>query len=176
MNCDKCHKPVAKAESAFLLSYVAHGGNPITFIAYNDRHITCSPSRAQYIVHPSFMPVVDIRPDYDKRLRDPQSRFNREQEYTTAWIEIQRVYGCRDYAICITHNATIFFVPAERILWSLTLEEMNILFNVLNGVSSHNRFYTVKRLINCPEHGLSELADNDDCIYCWSDSFDGQLE
>jgi len=176
MNCDKCNKPVSKVESALLLSYVAHGGDPLAFMAYSDRHITCSPSRAQYIVHPDFEPVVDHRAEYDKRLRSPESRFEKEKLYTSAWTEIQRVYGCRDYVISIKHFPDTFTVPSDRFIWLLTRGEMNILYDALNSVPKHKRFYTVHKFITCPEHGLSELADNDDCVYCWSDQYDGQLE
>lgn len=92
MNCDKCGHPVAQHEDATWLDAIAND-NPVVVLFSQARHIRCSPSRAQFIVHPAFEPVVDDRPEYDKRLLAPKDAHHLEAHYTQAWIQLQQHCG-----------------------------------------------------------------------------------
>ena len=88
--CDVCRLPVAEHEDATHFSAILNG-EPATPFLCGKRHIRCSPSRAQYIVAPEFgAPVVDDRPDFDKRLLDVRERRQRETLYTAAWQQLQK--------------------------------------------------------------------------------------
>lgn len=86
--CDKCGKPVLHNEDATVLAAIAQRV-PFLVLVYAPRHILCSPSRAQYIVHDGFPPVVDDRPEYDKRLLPKKERELSEAAFTEAWIYMQ---------------------------------------------------------------------------------------
>jgi len=61
-----------------------------------DKHIKCSPSRAQRIIHPDFPPVVDNRPQYDMRRGLRWTNEDREKwikVYTEAWVKLQEKYN-----------------------------------------------------------------------------------
>ena len=62
-----------------------------------DKHIKCSPSRAQRIVHPMYPRVVDIRPEFDWRLDSgtwtDESRAKWQKIYTNAWVKLQEKYN-----------------------------------------------------------------------------------
>ena len=62
-----------------------------------DKHIKCSPSRAQRIIHPQFPTVVDNRPQFDIR-RGLRCWTNEDREkwikvYTEAWVTLQEKYN-----------------------------------------------------------------------------------
>ena len=62
-----------------------------------DKHIKCSPSRAQRIIHPQFPTVVDNRPQFDIR-RGLGCWTNEDREkwiktYTEAWVRLQEKYN-----------------------------------------------------------------------------------
>jgi|TARA_Y100000310_G_C20331723_1_gene645591 hypothetical protein len=58
-----------------------------------DKHIRCSPSRAQRIVHKKFPPVIDKRPQFDWRRDDgpwdSEMRKKYKKLYTEAWVRLQ---------------------------------------------------------------------------------------
>ena len=59
-----------------------------------DKHIKCSPSRAQRIVHKKFPPVIDERSQYDWRPEadntwTDEMREKYEKLYTEAWVSLQ---------------------------------------------------------------------------------------
>jgi hypothetical protein len=61
-----------------------------------DKHIRCSPSRAQRIIHPDFPSVVDNRPQYDMRRGLRWTNEDREKwikVYTEAWVKLQEKYN-----------------------------------------------------------------------------------
>lgn len=89
LTCDKCGLPVRAREDATILDAIRMDCPGHILIA-RPRHIRCSPSRAQYITDPAFEPVVDERPEYDKRLLSPAVVAFREAEYTAAWKELQQ--------------------------------------------------------------------------------------
>lgn len=92
--CDKCNKEVTPGSDACTIDEIAwdtphaRGGWPAHMFSLR-RCIRCSPSRAQHIVHPDFEPVVDDRPEYDKRLMPKEERDTREKQMTQAWVEAQ---------------------------------------------------------------------------------------
>ena len=70
-----------------------HGINSWIF---RDKHIRCSPSRAQRIIHPDFPPVVDNRPQFDMRRGLHWTNEDREkwiEVYTEAWTKLQKKYN-----------------------------------------------------------------------------------
>ena len=89
MTCDKCDKPVSSNEDITYLDAIAFE-DPSRIISALPRHILCSPSRAQYIVHEDFPEVVEKRPRYDKFEVDSTTRISREKIYTEAWIKLQK--------------------------------------------------------------------------------------
>ena len=63
-----------------------------------DKHIKCSPSRAQRIVHPKYPKVVDERPQFDWRPEannawTEQKRNEFRELYTDAWVRLQERYN-----------------------------------------------------------------------------------
>ena len=63
-----------------------------------DKHIKCSPSRAQRIVHPEYPKVVDERPQFDWRPEADNSwtdemRSKWKKVYTDAWVKLQGRYN-----------------------------------------------------------------------------------
>ena len=63
-----------------------------------DKHIKCSPSRAQRIVHPRYPKVVDERPQFDWRPEannawTEQKRNEFRELYTDAWVRLQERYN-----------------------------------------------------------------------------------
>lgn len=88
MKCDKCGQEVSNWDDIIAMEAIIYG-EPFGLFVFAARHIRCSPSRAQYIVHPDFTQVVDDRPEYDKRLRDPGEVAELEAAWTAAWVEAQ---------------------------------------------------------------------------------------
>ena len=99
MDCDKCGKSVNPRDDAVRISAIAWN-EPLTLLFAGARHIRCSPSRAQHIVHPHFKPVFDDRYAFDKRQwTDPSHPVYKkhgsdyvkecERRYTDAWIQLQ---------------------------------------------------------------------------------------
>lgn len=84
MLCDKCHQPVTPTTDAVAIE-CEMTRNWVGLLINHPRHITCSPSRAQYIVHPEFQPVVDERPEFDKRLMPEAKRHYWEAQWTAAF-------------------------------------------------------------------------------------------
>jgi hypothetical protein len=63
-----------------------------------DKHIKCSPSRAQRIVHPKYPTVVDERPQFDWRPEadnawTDEMRAKYKKLYTEAWVKLQELYN-----------------------------------------------------------------------------------
>jgi len=100
MRCSKCKKETGDWDDATKLHAIAWN-EPFFVLLYVKKCIRCSPSRAQHIVHPSFKPVTDDRPQFDKRLwGNPESPVYKkhgpnfatecEGRYTLAWLELQK--------------------------------------------------------------------------------------
>ena len=88
MICDKCSKPIALQDDATALEAEAINCPAVVFYK-KPRHIQCSPSRAQYIVHPDFPPVIDDRPEFDKRLKPPEVVAEQERKWTDVWVRVR---------------------------------------------------------------------------------------
>jgi len=63
-----------------------------------DKHIRCSPSRAQRIVHEKFPVVIDEREQYDWRPEannawTHEMRVKYKKLYTEAWVTLQELYN-----------------------------------------------------------------------------------
>ena len=63
-----------------------------------DKHIKCSPSRAQRIVHPKYPKVIDDRPQYDWRPEannawTDEKRNEFRKLYTDSWVSLQERYN-----------------------------------------------------------------------------------
>ena len=63
-----------------------------------DKHIKCSPSRAQRIVHPKYPTVVDERPQFDWRPEannawTDEKRKKYKKLYTDSWVRLQERYN-----------------------------------------------------------------------------------
>ncbi len=63
-----------------------------------DKHIKCSPSRAQRIVHPKFPRVIDARQQFDWRPEadntwTDEMRAKYKKLYTDSWVSLQKKYN-----------------------------------------------------------------------------------
>ena len=89
--CFRCGQPVHLADSVAMLE--GKLGHLINCITAPSIHIRCSPSRAQFIMHPAFgEPAVDTRPEYDKRLQAQWRVQHTEEKTTKAWMSLQEEY------------------------------------------------------------------------------------
>ena len=88
-SCDMCGEPVDAKDDATMLEAIAYDKAFLVFGAKR-RHILCSPSRAQYIVHEDFVEMVDGRQAFDKRCLPAPMRKSREALWTSAWEILQK--------------------------------------------------------------------------------------
>jgi hypothetical protein len=91
-DCAGCGKPIEGAwdsqiELGVETGEIADKASNRLFIY--DKHIRCSPSRAQRIVHPDFPPVVEEREAFDQRLWPEDRREKFRVLYTEAWVRLQ---------------------------------------------------------------------------------------
>jgi hypothetical protein len=98
-SCYECDKPIkGKWDSQVALGLET--GELDKDSAYQhfvyDKHIRCSPSRAQRIIHPEFPTVIDSRPEFDIRRGLRWSNEDREKwikVYTEAWVRLQEKHN-----------------------------------------------------------------------------------
>lgn len=88
-SCDKCGEPVVAKDDATMLEAIAYDKAFLVFGAHR-RHILCSPSRAQFIVHDDFEETIDERQAFDKRFLPAPMRKSREELWTSAWMILQK--------------------------------------------------------------------------------------
>ena len=86
--CDKCGEDVEPWEDATMLEAIAYNKAFLVF-GVKRRHILCSPSRAQFIVHEDFEEIIDDRQAFDKRCLPEPMRKSREALWTSAWVILQ---------------------------------------------------------------------------------------
>jgi hypothetical protein len=98
--CAGCDKEIKDYESYLYLGILVGTINPLRLFTAYDKHIRCSPSRAQHIHHPKFKKVVDKRPEFDVRLwlGDEGSQTEERAQlykhlYTNAWVRLQYQYN-----------------------------------------------------------------------------------
>jgi hypothetical protein len=100
MNCDKCNKPVEKWDDVTWLISIADNA-PTIILTTNPRHIRCSPSRAQYIIHDDFLRVKEWRHEYDKYKLYSSNRIKElEYKWTRAWLMLQTHKKMSDLQQC----------------------------------------------------------------------------
>ena len=88
--CDKCDCEVTTQNCSITMHCIAWD-EPYFGLLSHRRCIRCSPSRAQHIVHPDFEPVVDDRPQFDKRLFGSEEKLKEwEKRWTAAWLICQQ--------------------------------------------------------------------------------------
>ena len=89
--CNVCGLNVPKHDSSIelgLLTGELDKVAPNRFV-YRDKHIKCSPSRAQRIIHAKYPRVFDERESFDIRLWDEESKNKWVKIYTDAWVKLQ---------------------------------------------------------------------------------------
>ena len=87
MNCDICGESVLLKEDATHLESIVFKSAVV--LVSNPRHILCSPSRGQYVVHEDFEEVLDRREAYSKWMLPENMRLKREKQWTDAWVQLQ---------------------------------------------------------------------------------------
>lgn len=89
--CDVCGKDVENIwESDLYLRYVIGLIDPETLHTTKERHITCNPSLAQFIVDAEFPPVV-VSGDFGKHELDVQFVREREELVTRGWRRLKEL-------------------------------------------------------------------------------------
>ena len=91
-DCAGCGKPIEGAWDSQIELGVETGelkNTDANRLFIYDKHIRCSPSRAQRIVHPDFPPVVEEREAFDQRLWPEDRREKFRVLYTEAWVRLQ---------------------------------------------------------------------------------------
>jgi hypothetical protein len=97
IDCQECGKPIEgdwESQIALGIETGELSNRPSNRLFIYDKHIRCSPSRAQRIVHDKFPPVVDERPRYDWRPEadnawTDEDRKKYKKIYTRAWLNLQ---------------------------------------------------------------------------------------
>src|SRR5687768_17429396 len=91
--CDVCGGDVEHIwESDLYLRFVIGMIDPETLHTTRERHIRCNPALAQFIVDPSFDPVL-LEGDFDKRKMDAKFVDQREQLVTRGWQRLKELPG-----------------------------------------------------------------------------------
>lgn len=89
--CDVCGQEVEHIwQSGLYLRYVIGWIEPELLHTTAERHITCDPALAQFIVDPEF-PPVQVDGDFDKRRLDPEFVAQREQLITRGWQRLKKL-------------------------------------------------------------------------------------
>jgi hypothetical protein len=89
--CDVCGKDVENIwESDLYLRYVIGLIDPETLHTTKERHITCNPALAQFIVDPEFSPVAAAE-DFRKELLDTEFVRERENLVTRGWRRLKEL-------------------------------------------------------------------------------------
>lgn len=84
--CDKCGLPVDPKQDAVRLDVEAGFSHPAALLVAKARHISCSPSRAQFVRQ---LNVVDERPEYDRRDIPLEEAAKMEDTYSSAYEKLQ---------------------------------------------------------------------------------------
>ena len=96
-DCHECGKPIKgewESQIALGIETGEIADKPSNRLFIYDKHIRCSPSRAQRIVHDRFPPVIDERPQFDWRPEadnawTDEMRAKYKKLYTEAWVRLQ---------------------------------------------------------------------------------------
>ncbi len=87
--CDRCKKHVALTDDVIELQSIIQNDQHLPFTIKKCRHIRCSPSSAQWIIHPDFDLITDSRPKYNKKQYPLEQQKTFEKQYTNAWLELK---------------------------------------------------------------------------------------
>ncbi len=89
--CCVCGEDVANITvSDLYLRYVTGMISPEVLHTTPERHLTCNPILAQFIVHEDF-PRVIVEGEFAKHLLDANFRHQREQLVTRGWVRLQEL-------------------------------------------------------------------------------------
>jgi hypothetical protein len=89
--CDVCGRDVeAITDSDLYLRYVIGDVNPLELPKQRERHIRCNPAIAQYIIDPSFEPVM-CEGMFAKTNLDAEYVRDQEAQVTRAWRRLQEL-------------------------------------------------------------------------------------
>ena len=93
--CNVCGNHVEQHESAIELGILTGElqSKGASRFVYRDKHIGCSPSRAQRIIHPRYPRVIDDREQFDIRLWSEEDRAKWTKVYTEAWVRLQEKHN-----------------------------------------------------------------------------------
>jgi hypothetical protein len=91
--CDVCGQDVADlVDSDLYLRYVIGQIDPEVLHTTKERHIRCNPVLAQFIVDPTFSPLL-VEGPFDKRSLDPAYVAEREQLITRGYRRLRELAG-----------------------------------------------------------------------------------
>jgi hypothetical protein len=91
--CDVCGQDVAElTDSDLYLRYIVGMLDPEVLHTMSERHISCNPALAQYIVADDFSAIVVDGP-FDKRKLDPTFVAAHERLITRGWKRLKEVTG-----------------------------------------------------------------------------------
>ena len=91
--CEVCGGDVEEiTDSDLYLRYVIGLIDPETLHTRKERHIRCSPIRAQFIIAEGFAPVV-VDGEFDKRKLDPGHVRDQETLMTRGWHRLREIAG-----------------------------------------------------------------------------------
>lgn len=91
--CGVCGKDVANiTESDLYLRYVIGLVDPEVLHTMPERHITCNPALAQFIVAEGFTPIT-VEDEWCKSNLDPEYVRQREELVTRGWHRLQELRG-----------------------------------------------------------------------------------
>ena len=92
--CGVCGKDVANiTQSDLYLRYVIGLVDPEVLHTMPERHITCNPSLAQFIVADEFEPEITVQGEWCKSNLDPDYVREREELVTRGWHRLQELRG-----------------------------------------------------------------------------------
>lgn len=109
--CKVCGESVKFQDSVYALTAILEHkvSSPEVLVNYwrgldKDKHIRCSPSRAQWIRDDKFPRVMDFRPDStDARITDPEEYATAVTFFTLCWRELQFLGGLREIGYDISN-------------------------------------------------------------------------
>ena len=97
--CDVCGDDVEQIrESSLYLRYVVGLLDPETLHTAAERHLSCDPLLAQFVVHDDF-PRLEVEGDFDKRQLDEAFVQQRERLITRGWQRLCELEGQQDVSM-----------------------------------------------------------------------------
>ncbi len=98
--CGVCGKDVANiTQSDLYLRYVIGLVDPEVLHTMSERHITCNPNLAQFIVAEEFEETIIVEDEWNKANLDPEFVKAREELVTRGWHRLQELRGLNGVSI-----------------------------------------------------------------------------